>query len=126
MELEKAKDLFRQAVYHSRQARFPAEQGLCGLGGGPSPAGVELLAALDVPPTLRPAAVLPLLDDWLRAKDKFDRERNHFLKRFRNEHGFDRRQYDAATAKAFDDGLDDINGREEAGLVEHARRLADA
>jgi uncharacterized protein (DUF2267 family) len=85
-----------------------------------------LLAELGAPASLSAETALPLLNAWLQEKDKFDRERNHFLKRFRNEHGFDRQKYDAATAKAFDDGLAEINGREEAGLTEHARKLAHA
>lgn len=129
MDLEKAKDLFRQVVYRSRGASFPsAKTGLCGLGekspvfqGLPSewaPLIGEIFAGKN-----RREDISGLLSSWLTEKDTLDRERNHFLKRFRNEHGSDRRKYTPATAQAFDDGLAEINSQEEARLTEHAQKL---
>ena len=49
---------------------------------------------------------------WIEAQDALDRKRNHFLKAFRNEHGFDRTKYDAAELAEFESGLARINDEE--------------
>jgi len=46
---------------------------------------------------------------WVRRQDALDRRRNHFLKDFRNTHGFERSGYDAGQLAAFEEGLTRIN-----------------
>jgi hypothetical protein len=66
-----------------------------------------------------------VMKDWIVRQDALDRTRNHFLRDFRQEHGFDRRTYSPEQTRAFEEGLADINARVEAELHEHARRLGD-
>ena len=49
---------------------------------------------------------------WIEAQDALDRKRNHFLKAFRHEHGFDRTKYTAAETDELDAGLARINDEE--------------
>lgn len=54
-------------------------------------------------------ALQATLSAWVRRQDGFDRERNHFLKAFRAEHGFDRSAYAPDVRNRFEEGLDAIN-----------------
>ncbi|MCP3919356.1 MAG: hypothetical protein GY711_27785 [bacterium] len=47
-----------------------------------------------------------------------DRKRNHFMKDFRHEHGFDRAQYDAEQAAAYRAGLDAVDAEVDAEVDE--------
>jgi len=49
---------------------------------------------------------------WIEAQDALDRKRNHFIKAFRNQHGFDRTKYTAAETTELDAGLARINDEE--------------
>jgi hypothetical protein len=60
---------------------------------------------------------------WVRRQDALDRKRNHFLKAFRNEHGFDRRAYSPEELAAYDGGLASINGEVDSELDSAAREL---
>jgi hypothetical protein len=61
--------------------------------------------------------------EWCRRQDQLDRDRNHFLKAFRQEHGFDRTRYTAEETAAYGAGLERINTQVEVERADHARRL---
>ncbi len=46
---------------------------------------------------------------WVRRQDGLDRERNHFLKAFRGEHGFDRANYSLTVLAGYEEGLAAVN-----------------
>jgi len=105
----------------------------CGLGLRPtlpddfSPKQAELLTRLGE--SLGPAAALPFdvlrehAAAWVRAQDALDRQRNHFLKDFRNALGFDRTSWSAEVQSAFRTGLDEINADNRARLEAAAAEL---
>ena len=81
-----------------------------------TPRGAELFAQLWPDPPA-PAAVQELravVTDWVRRQDALDRKRNHFLKDFRREHGFDRTLYTDEQSSAYRSGLDAINAEVDA------------
>ncbi len=141
--LETAEALLQEAVYRSR-AKGAAIAGLaghtpdaelgvgqCGLGEKAvveldlSSKGIELATQLWTGP-LEGAELERVRDTmraWVRAQDALDRDRNHFLKAFRKEHGFDRRAYDEDEQRAYDTGLEEVNGRVNTARREHAERL---
>jgi hypothetical protein len=49
---------------------------------------------------------------WIETQDALDRKRNHFLKAFRNAHGFDRTKYTPSETSELDSGLTRINDEE--------------
>ena len=123
--------LLQEAVFRSR-GKQAALAGLAGLapdaklaagqrGLGPeaaveldlSPKGIELANRLWSEPlaTAELERVRDVLRNWVRAQDGLDRDRNHFLKGFRREHGFDRRQYTDEQLGAYEAGLAQVNGR---------------
>jgi hypothetical protein len=134
--LELAEAFLQEAVFRSRaeQAASTALAQLasdkkrqCGL-------GTEAAVALDLTPraaelalqlwpsgvdAARAANVRRLLAAWIERQDALDRERNHFLKAFRNAHGFDRRAYTAAQLAEYEAGLERVNS-----LAELERRAA--
>lgn len=134
--IQLAEGLLQEAVYQSRARQAagialvqPTVQGEvapggCGLGSEAAPfelseRGEELRQELwprETPPT-EAERIRGVLDCWVELQDAFDRKRNHFLRDFRKEHGFDRRDYSKATAEEFDAGLARINAE-----VEQRRR----
>jgi hypothetical protein len=52
-----------------------------------------------------------LVREWVERQDVLDRERNHFLKAFRQRHGFDRAKYTAEQLVQFEEGLDRVNAQ---------------
>ena len=126
-----AEELLQEAVYRSRGAQagaalFSGPAG-CGLGAKAAvvldltPRAEEVFAAL-FPNGLaveQVAALRDVIADWVKRQDGLDRRRNHFLKDFRQAHGFDRRGYDAEQLAQFEAGLARVNGDAEA-----ARRAA--
>ena len=109
----------------------PADGGQCGL-------GARAAVVLDLSPKaeglfteLWPDGVdeahLVALEDvmraWVERQDALDRKRNHFLKAFRGEHGFDRSAYDPGQAAAYREGLDAVNGEVSAERREVAEAL---
>lgn len=130
-------ELFLQeAVYRSRatQAAGTALAQLssgverqCGLGDGPAVVldltarGRELAAQLF--PTAAPEHVAPLLRAWVERQDALDRDRNHFLKAFRQRHGFDRNAYSPELRLQFEQGLERVNAQAAAERRAAAERL---
>lgn len=136
--IELAEAFLQEAVFRSRakQAAGTAlaqlatdKQRQCGLG---VEAALELdltprareLAALLWPEGIAPtriAAVQRVMSAWIERQDALDRERNHFLKAFRNAHGFDRRAYTPTMSADYDSGLERVNA-----LADTERRAAAA
>ena len=127
--LTRAEALLQEAVYRSR-ARQAAGAGLQAGGGpsGPAQCGLGQEAAVDLDlsdearasfralwPEDPPAADLELIRDvlreWVVRQDGLDRDRNHFMKAFRNEHGADRTRYAPEQLEAWERGLEEINAR---------------
>lgn len=135
-----AAELLQEAVYRSRgeqagaallRARRGDVEGNCGL-------GEKAAIVLDLTPraevvfdALFPAGLAApqlgeaqrLLAAWVKRQDALDRRRNHFLKDFRQAHGFDRSTYDEATTATFEAGLARINGEAEEERQSAARAL---
>jgi hypothetical protein len=63
---------------------------------------------------------------WIRLQDGLDRKRNHFLKAFRQEHGFDRKAYSPEVRAKYQTGLDAVNQDNDERLATAAQRLLDA
>lgn len=123
--LSRAEAFLQEAVFRSRGAQAGAglfavgdpARGDCGLGARAavvldlSPKAEELFDEL-WPEGLGDAQVEALREvmrDWIERQDALDRKRNHFLKAFRNEHGFDRSAYSAEQQAAYRTGLDEVN-----------------
>ena len=149
--LDLARDFLREAVYRSRarqaasgvlaqppvspdgpDAERSAALGNCGLGAKAAVVldlderGRDLFARLfggdDLPgPALE--RVHAAMTGWIRRQDALDRKRNHFLKAFRQEHGFDRRAYTADEQRAYDGGLAAVNAECDRELDDAARAL---
>lgn len=119
--------LLQEAVYRSRESQaamggLALPGGNCGLGHKAavdldlSPRGRELFAQLWPQGVAHEAmqALSECMAGWVRAQDGLDRKRNHFLKDFRHEHGFDRTRYTPDQRAAFESGLERINSEESA------------
>ena len=121
-----AEAFLQEAVHRSREAQAGAglwaagdpSAANCGLGESAAvvlaltPRAEELLNELWPSPPEGKAlgALRKRLEDWVVRQDALDRKRNHFLKAFRGEHGFDRSAYDPGQAAAYREGLDAVNG----------------
>jgi hypothetical protein len=91
-----------------------------------SPRGRELFGALfgaAASSCTELARIRAAMTAWIERQDQLDRDRNHFLKAFRQRHGFDRRAYAPEALAAYDSGLAAINARVDAERSEHASRL---
>lgn len=145
--LDLARDFLREAVYRSRarqaasgvlaqpvapDAECSAALGNCGLGEKAAVVldlderGQELFARLfggDELPAPALERVHAAMTDWIRRQDALDRKRNHFLKTFRHEHGFDRRAYGAELLAEYDAGLAAVNDQCDRELDEAAQAL---
>jgi len=146
-----AESLLQEAVYQSR-ARQAAGVGLSGgRPDGPSVSrnphgppragcGLGADAAVDLELTERgeelfqelwPRATAPTelvhireaLSAWIECQDALDRKRNHYLRDFRQTHGFDRRSYTKEQANKFEAGLAAINTEVSQRLGAYARKL---
>ncbi len=134
-----ALSFLQEVVYESRAkqaagaalARGGSTGSNCGLGEraalelGLSARGGELFERL-WPQGLAAAAGEVLkreLAAWVESQDAFDRRRNHFLRDFRHQHGFDRTRYSAEQGVQFERGLEQVNGEADAARVAAARRL---
>ncbi len=136
--LELAQRFLQEAVYRSRGAQAgkvlfaPETKSGCGL-------GKEAAVVLDLTPQaeslfteLWPQGLAPdqveklqvLMADWVQRQDQLDRDRNHFLKAFRAQHGASRHDYDTETLAQFEVGLDQVNGRVQEALAEVAGDLS--
>ena len=132
--LRLAESFLQEAVYRSRGAQAAAgvfrsdtAPGACGLGKEAavelelSERGAELFRALfgeGLPPE-RLERVRAVTSRWIERQDALDRKRNHFLKDFRNAHGFDRERYGPDEQAAYRAGLDRVNAE-----VDRERRAA--
>ncbi len=63
---------------------------------------------------------------WIEAQDALDRRRNHFLRDFRQTHGFDRTTYTLEQAQAFEDGLGRVNNEINRRLAQAAAELLES
>lgn len=134
-----AAELLQEAVYRSRGEQAGAAllraragtTGNCGL-------GEKAAVVLDLTPraevvfdALFPAGVAAealvrlreVLAAWVKRQDALDRRRNHFLKDFRQAHGFDRANYGADELARFETGLERINAEAAAERAAAAREL---
>ena len=137
--------LLQEAVYQSR-ARQAASVGLSGgqldrpSTGTGAGCGLGQETAIDLeltergeevfreiwPRQLAPTEVTRIqngMRDWVERQDALDRKRNHFLRDFRQSHGFDRRTYSDEDAHAFEAGLDRINNEVDERLRQAAVEL---
>ena len=142
--LEAAHRLLMEAVYASRGGKAgavlatsgDADAGNCGLGVGPNldvtvlgvgadDAAQRSAAALwpDGLDAARTEAARAAIRAWVKRQDGLDRKRNHFIKDFRGEHGFDRTAYAPDVLAAYEDGVEAVNRENRAGLEEAARAL---
>jgi len=141
--LQSAENLLQEAVYQARARQAagvglggrnlgePAPPGGCGMGEGPeeelelSHRGAEILRKL-WPRPLAPVAagrIRDVLQEWVERQDALDRKRNHYLRDFRQAHGFDRRAYGAEVARDFEAGLERINEEAAERLLRAAHEL---
>lgn len=138
--LEQAELFLQEAVYRSRERQAAGVElrrgaspaaGNCGLG---EKAALELdlsargreLAGQLWPAGLEGADLARVrteLAAWVVAQDALDRKRNHFLRDFRQMHGFDRTRYTPDQLRSFEDGLARINGEEDTLRRNAARNL---
>jgi len=130
-----ARRFLMEAVYRSRNSQglgsVFAGKTNCGLGEGP-------VANLDL--TERAQALFdelwtePLtqahLDEiraktraWIERSDALDRDRNHFLRDFRQANGFDRTVYTEEQTTAYESGLEKVNSGADEALGEAAKSL---
>jgi hypothetical protein len=133
-----AQAFLREAVYRSRAtqaasgvfAAKPDAQGQCGLGEKAAlvreltEEGANLFKRL-WPDGMSDAAVEQVrarMNAWVVEQDALDRKRNHFIKAFRQKHGFDRVRWSREQSEEFDFGLATIN----AGEDDARRRAASA
>lgn len=134
--VELAEAFLQEAVFVSRAKQAAGTSfaatgggaGQCGLGAQAevaldlSPRAAEIAARL-WPQPLAPARVeliRSVATDWVELQDALDRKRNHFLKEFRQRHGFDRSAYTPEQRAEFERGLARIN----AEVGERRRALA--
>ena len=138
-----AEALLQEAVFRSRAKQAaglgsatsatstgPTGAG-CGLGARAaveaelSEEGSRLLARLwpEPPGEAELGRIGTAIAGWVRLQDALDRKRNHFLKDFRGRHGADRRAYPPEVARAFEQGLAEVNGEVDQRRARAAREL---
>jgi hypothetical protein len=138
---EPLKKALRELLYATRETRnnpLAPSSSSCGLGetsslsapqGTSSPfsphdtAWAEVVAATGKKPS---ESLKARVGEWLEGQDRLDRERNHFLKAFRQKHGADRRAYPPETEREFEAGLDRLNAAEDLLLDDTAAALLEA
>lgn len=124
--LRLAESFLQEAVFRSRgrqsieAALNPADEnhpGQCGLGAKAAVVldlerrGRELFDEIwpDLAEESGLERIKSSMRSWVQRQDALDRKRNHFLKAFRQEHGFDRNAYSPEQAQAYRSGLDAVN-----------------
>jgi hypothetical protein len=131
--LDLIKRFLQESVYASREASQPApgHSGGCGLGERPvfptelNARQRELLEQIEaVSPGASLAPLAAGAERWIKLQDGLDRKRNHFLKDFRHEHGFDRRTYSPEVEAQFKAGIGAINDENMRLLDEHAAAIS--
>ena len=140
--LRLGEEFLREAVYRSRerQAIGVSLQPTRPDGSSPTNCGLgrEAEVVLDLSPRAREILgelwpeELPQQDlerlravmtGWIETQDALDRERNHFLRDFRRQHGFDRTRYAPEDVRAFETGLERVNAEETSKRRAEAQRL---
>ncbi len=136
-----AEEFLREAVYRSRAAQAVTtlfkqgaapKVGQCGLGERAAVVleldakGRELFGRLWTGELgdAELARIREVMRAWIEEQDAFDRERNHFLKAFRKENGFDRAGYALEVRERFERGLEEIGRGEDLARREKAEVLA--
>ncbi len=132
-----AESFLQEAVYRSRGDQagatlLSAGSASCGLGEKPSvvldlsPRAEELFDELFGEQSVPLEALKDVMSAWVKRQDGLDRQRNHFLKDFRNEHGFDRNAYSDELRASYESGLDEVNGKVADARRQAAQDLLDA
>lgn len=125
-----AESFLQEAVYRSRGDQagatlLAAGSASCGLGEKPSvvldlsPKAEELFQQLFAEKDISLEDLKASMASWVKRQDALDRKRNHFMKDFRQAHGFDRNAYSSEQRADFESGLDAVNAE-----VAEARKLA--
>ena len=133
-----ARTFLLEAVYHSRNSQglssVFAGKSNCGLGEGPV-TGLDLSDKAQAaftklwPGDMEEAhldAIRATTRAWVERSDALDRDRNHFLKAFRQANGFDRTAYTTEQLAEYEAGLEDVNSTVDAALSEAAEALLEA
>lgn len=138
--LRLAEHFLQEAVYRSRERQAAGVELARGAQPGAGNCGLGERAALDLELSARgrelaarlwPAGlagpqlehVRSTLAAWVARQDALDRRRNHFLRDFRQQHGFDRTRYTPEELHAFEGGLAQVNAEEDAHRREAAASL---
>jgi hypothetical protein len=133
--LATAEELLQDVVYRSRAGQAAgaslAGNANCGLGNEAavdldlSARGSELARQLwpESPPAADLARVREVMQAWVVRQDALDRDRNHFMKGFRQRHGFDRTQYTPEQLAEYESGLEQVNAGVNRERRESAREL---
>jgi hypothetical protein len=139
--IELAERFLQEAVFRSRERQAAGMElrrgaspaaGNCGLGEkaalelGLSSRGVEIANELwpDGLEGQRLEQLKAAVAAWIVEQDALDRKRNHYLRDFRTQHGFDRAKYSAQIVAAFDEGLARVNAQETQRRREVATAIA--
>lgn len=130
-----ARSFLMEAVYRSRNSQglgsIFAGKTNCGLGEGPV-ANLDLTEKAqalfnelwaETPAQEQLDAIRATTRDWVERNDALDRDRNHFLRDFRQANGFDRTDYTPEQTTAYESGLDSVNSGADDELSEAARAL---
>jgi len=130
-----ARAFLEEAIYRSRNSQgldsVFAGKSNCGLGEGPvsnldlSERAQSVFDALwpELPDQTHLDAIRATTLTWIERCDALDRDRNHFLKAFRQANGFDRTAYSTEQLAEFESGLEDVNSSADAALSEAAEAL---
>jgi hypothetical protein len=130
-----ARSFLMEAVYRSRNSQglgsVFAGKTNCGLGEGPV-ANLDLTERAqalfnelwaEAPAQEQLDAIRATTRDWVERNDALDRDRNHFLRDFRQANGFDRTDYTPEQMTAYESGLDNVNSGADDELSDAARAL---
>jgi hypothetical protein len=130
-----ARSFLTEAVYRSRNSQglgsVFAGKTNCGLGEGPvanldlSEKAQALFEELwaEAPTQEQLDAIRATTRAWVERCDALDRDRNHFLRDFRQANGFDRTAYTPEQTTAYESGLDNVNSDADDELSDAARAL---
>ncbi|MDE0891078.1 MAG: hypothetical protein OSB14_02740 [Planctomycetota bacterium] len=130
-----ARSFLMEAVYRSRNSQglssVFAGKTNCGLGEGPV-ANLDLTEKAqtlfnelwaEAPAQEQLDAIRATTRGWVERNDALDRDRNHFLRDFRQANGFDRTDYTPEQTTAYESGLDKVNSGADDELSDAARAL---
>ena len=132
-----AESFLQEAVYRSRGDQagatlLAAGSASCGLGEKPSvvldlsPRAEEMFEELFGDQEVVLEDLKTCMASWVKRQDALDRKRNHFMKDFRQAHGFDRNAYSEEQLAAFEAGLDAVNAEVAEARQEAAAALLGA